>query len=40
MFLARLLFSQQSVILAVKPVQILLSLKEVIIFSFNEIDKN
>ena len=32
-FLVRLLFSQQSVILAVKPAQILLSLREVVIFS-------
>ena len=32
-FLVRLLFSQRSIILAVKPVQILLSLREIIIFS-------
>jgi hypothetical protein len=31
-FLARLLFSQRSVVLAVKPVQILSSLREVVIF--------
>ena len=32
-FLIKLLFSQQSVVLAVKLIQILLSLREVIIFS-------
>ena len=39
-FLARLLFSQRSVVLAVKLVQILSSLREVVIFSFDETDKN
>ena len=40
MFLIKLLFSQQSIILAVKLVQILLSLREVVIFSFNKTDKD